>query len=91
MRDTRQPAPMKRRASADQYALVQQTQSPGSDVDEVPDSYYSLRMPTSVAQRQDSRRGEQRSPAFERFAATETPSRPISFGDSHSPRPNPNP
>lgn len=35
MRDTRQPAPIKRRASAYQYAVVQQMQSPVTDVDDV--------------------------------------------------------
>jgi hypothetical protein len=55
MRDTRQPAPIKRRASAHQYAVVQQMQSPVTDVDDVSDSYYSQRMPTSVRRYVDTR------------------------------------
>jgi|SRR5947209_9042621 len=58
--------PLKRRASAEQYALIQQTQTPVTDVDDVPDSYYDTRLPTSAIRYRDTRgnqviqRGNQR-------------------------------
>src|SRR5260370_8090251 len=42
----------KRRASADQYALMQE---PITDEEEVPDSYYPRRMPTSARRYIDTR------------------------------------
>jgi len=66
MQGTRQPAPMKRRASAEEYALTQRTPAAVTEVDDVPDSYYSQRQPTSVRRYYDTRgnqviqRGNQR-------------------------------
>lgn len=50
-----QQTPIKRRASADQYTLIQQTQAPVTDVDDVPDSYYDTRLPTSARRYIDTR------------------------------------
>jgi len=62
-----QQTPLKRRASAEQYALSQRMQSePQTDEEEVPDSYYDTRRPTSARRYVDTRgnqviqRGNQR-------------------------------
>ena len=62
-----QQTPLKRRASAEQYALSQRMQSePQTDEEEVPDSYYDTRRPTSARRYYDTRgnqviqRGNQR-------------------------------
>jgi hypothetical protein len=48
--------PLKRRASAEQYALVQQMQAePDTEEEEVPDSYYPQRLPTSARRYVDTR------------------------------------
>ena len=49
---TAQHMPVKRRASADHYALMQ---GPSTDEEEVPDSYYPQRMPTSTRRYVDTR------------------------------------
>jgi hypothetical protein len=53
-------APLKRRASAEQFALLQQMQAePDTDEAEVPDSYYPQRMPTSARRYYTDRNGNQ--------------------------------
>lgn len=55
-----QQIPIKRRASAEQHELIQRTRSatPVTEVDDVPDSYYNTRMPTS-ARRYTTTNGQQ--------------------------------
>ena len=62
-----QQTPLKRRASAEQYALLQRMQpDTETDEEEVPDSYYDTRRPTSARRYYDTRgnqviqRGNQR-------------------------------
>src|SRR6266700_3915295 len=51
-----QQTPLKRRASAEQYTLSQRMQSePQTDEEEVPDSYYDTRRPTSARRYYDTR------------------------------------
>ena len=51
-----QPPPLKRRASADQYAQLQRLPvEPDTYEEEVPDSYYLQRMPTSTRRYVDTR------------------------------------
>jgi hypothetical protein len=52
MQNNRQPAPLKRRATADQYTSAQE---PTTYEDDVPDSYYNTRLPTSTRRYYDTR------------------------------------
>jgi hypothetical protein len=50
-----QQPPLKRRASAEQFELLQRTQEPATDEEEISDAYYPQRMPTSTRRYIDTR------------------------------------